>query len=166
MTIDQTYDPAVPIDSLRRHPENPRQGDIGAIHQSIQANGFYGAVIVQKSTGFILAGNHRWEAARHAGLETIPAHLIDVDDDRARRILLVDNRTNDLASYDDAELIDLLKTIRDGTGTLDGTGFDGDDLDQLIADVMPDFAPTDEEPARLDQRKPVTCPECGHEFTP
>jgi len=118
--IDQSYDPAVPIDTLTPHPLNPRQGDIGAIHQSITANGFYGAVIVQKSTGYIIAGNHRWKAAQHAGMTTIPAHVIDVDDDRARRILLADNRTNDLASYDDSALLDILQDLRTETGTLAG----------------------------------------------
>ena len=29
----------------------------------------------------------------------------------------------------------------------------------------PDFAPgTEEDQGRLDQKKPVTCPNCGHEF--
>lgn len=53
----------VALDALRPHPRNPRQGNIGAIHDSITANGFYGQVVAQKSTGFILAGNHRWRAA-------------------------------------------------------------------------------------------------------
>jgi hypothetical protein len=33
----------VPVDSLETHPRNVNQGDIGAIYESIGANGFYGA---------------------------------------------------------------------------------------------------------------------------
>ena len=163
-TINQATELAA-IDALRPHPRNPRQGDIGAIRQSIDANGFYGAVIAQKSTGFILAGNHRWKAAQQAGATEVPVTWVDVDDDHALRILLADNRTNDLATYDDGALADLLKQLHDATGTLAGTGYDGDDLDQLLAGLNPDFQPTDDEPPRLDQKTPVTCPECGHEFT-
>jgi ParB-like chromosome segregation protein Spo0J len=162
--INQTTETA-PIDTIRPHPRNPRQGDTGAIHQSIDANGFYGAVVAQKTTGFILAGNHRWAAARQAGATEIPVTWVDVDDDHALRILLADNRTSDLGSYDDNALADLLKELHESTGTLAGTGYDGDDLDELLADLNPNFLPTDEEPPRLDRKAPVTCPECGHEFT-
>lgn len=125
----------VPIDAIRPHPRNPRQGDVGAIHESIENNGFYGAIIAQKSTGYILAGNHRWQAARQAGATEIPVTWVDVDDDHALRILLADNRTNDLATYDTDTLAQLLREIHADTGSLLGTGYDGDDLDQLLADL-------------------------------
>ena len=124
-----------PIGKVAPHPRNPRQGDVGAIHQSIEANGFYGHVVAQRSTGYILAGNHRWLAARQAGAKRIPVTWVDVDDDHALRILLADNRTNDLASYDDASLAELLVDIQKATGDLTGTGYDGDDLDALLADL-------------------------------
>jgi ParB-like chromosome segregation protein Spo0J len=124
-----------PLDAIRPHPRNPRQGDIGAIHTSINTNGFYGTIIAQRSTGFILAGNHRWEAARQAGAETIPVTWINVDDEHATRILLADNRINDLAAYDDNALAELLQEIHDTTGSLIGTGYDTDDLDQLLNDL-------------------------------
>ena len=60
--ISQEY-AMVPVDSLETHPRNVNQGDIGAIYESIGANGFYGAIVAQKSTGRILAGNHRYQAA-------------------------------------------------------------------------------------------------------
>lgn len=121
----------VPIDTLVLHPRNARRGDIGAIHTSIQETGFYGRVLVQRSTMHVLAGNHRLQAAQHAGATHVPAEIIDVDDDTALRILLADNRTNDLADYDDAKLAELLRDLVTNTGTLDGTGYDGDDLDDL-----------------------------------
>ena len=133
-TLNQTTE-TVPIDALKAHPRNPRQGDIGAIHESIQVNGFYGFVIAQRSTGYILAGNHRWKAAQQAGAKTIPVTWIDVEDDHALRILLADNRTNDLATYDDNALAQLLQDLQNTTGSLAGTGYDGDDLDDLLKDL-------------------------------
>lgn len=159
----------VPVQDLTPHPKNPRQGDVGAIHQSIEANGFYGVVIAQKSTGRVLAGNHRLLAAKHAGAKTVPVTWVDVDDATALRILIADNRTNDLASYDNAALAELLQGVLADAGTLEGTGYDGDALDELLYSLgldAPDFAPSDEGPPRLDETTPVECPECGHEFRP
>ena len=123
-----------PLADLTPHPSNPRQGDIGAIIQSIEANGWYGTLVAQISTGYVLAGNHRLQAARHCGIDRVPVHWVDVDDDTANRILLADNRTTDLATYDNSLLADLLVEMGK-TGNLEGTGYDGDDLDDLLADL-------------------------------
>lgn len=154
--INQATELVAP-EALRPHPRNPRQGDIGAIHESIVANGFYGQVVAQRSTGFILVGNHRWKAAVAAGATEIPVTWIDVDDDRALRILLADNRTNDLASYDDEALAALLKELADASGLV-GTGYDGDDLDRLLKDLAaPEAFP------QIDELEPeYRCPSCGY----
>lgn len=125
----------VSLDKLRPHPKNPHQGDVGAIYESIEANGFYGVVVAQRSTGYILAGNHRYMAAEHAGATEVPVVWVDVDDDHALRILLADNRTTWLGNDDPEALARLLQEIADTAGTLDGTGYSGDDLDELLADL-------------------------------
>lgn len=151
MQIINNTSELAPLDAVRPHPKNPRQGDIGSIHESIQANGFYGAIIAQKSTGFILAGNHRWQAARQSGATEIPITWVDVDDDHALRILLADNRTNDLASYDDNALAELLKEIHEAHGNLIGTGYDGDALDELLADLGQSAEPPAVPEAQVDK---------------
>ena len=123
---------AVDINSLSPHPRNIRQGDVGAISESLKNNGQYRPIVVQKSTNQILAGNHTWQAAKSLGWKKIAATFIDVDDDRALRILLVDNKTNDLASYDENELADLLQELSASEQGLLGTNFDGDELDDLL----------------------------------
>lgn len=124
----------LPVDSLQRHPRNPRKGNVTKIAESIMTNGFYGAIVVQKSTNTIIVGNHRWEAAKQSGMTTIPAIVVDVDDATATKILLADNRTSDLAVYDAEELTSILKTVM-VEDDLTGTGFDAKDLDKMIADL-------------------------------
>jgi len=124
----------VPVDALQRHPKNPRKGNVTKIAESIMTNGFYGAIVVQKSTNTIIVGNHRWEAAKQSGMTTIPAIVVDVDDATATKILLADNRTSDLAAYDAEELTSILKTVM-VEDDLTGTGFDAKDLDKMIADL-------------------------------
>jgi ParB-like nuclease family protein len=131
-TVPQRY-AVTDLDRVRPHPKNPRQGDVGMISQSIDKNGFYGGLIVQEKTGLILAGNHRWRAAKQAGLTQLPMIFVDVDDATALRILLADNRANDLASYDTAGLAAVLQEL--GVEAMAGTGYDGDDLDKLLRDL-------------------------------
>lgn len=126
----------VGIDDVRPHPKNVRQGDIGAIAQSLSAHGQYRAIVAQRSTGHILAGNHTWKAAKQLGWKNISVHWLDIDDDRAMRILLADNRANDLANYDDAALLDVLRDMATSTDSLAGTLYDADDLDALAAKVI------------------------------
>lgn len=123
----------VGLEELKTHPRNPRRGDAERIARSIMANDFYGALIVQRSTGFILAGNHRYEAAKIAGMAELPVIYVDVDDDRALRIMLVDNREADLAGYDDAELASLLQELAISDAELIGTGYTTEDLALLVA---------------------------------
>ena len=129
---DQEYH-LVRVDDLSPHPDNPRRGNVTAIGESMDDNGFYGALVAQKSTGHILAGNHRWMAAKEAGLDVLPVIWVDVDDERAKRILLADNRTNDLATYDESGLLELLEGLALTPDELAGTAFDDDALDDMRA---------------------------------
>ena len=159
--LPQDYE-LVAVDALSLHPDNPRQGDVGAIHESIAANGFYGALVVQRSTGHVLVGNHRLQAAAHAGVAELPVVWVDVDDDRARRILLADNRSGDLASYDEGRLADLLSELAAGEDGLAGTAWDGEDLDRLLADARPpEGFPEVDENLETEHR----CPKCGYEWS-
>lgn len=127
----------VPIDSIAPHPANPNVGDVGSIGESIDQVGFYSTVYVQQSSGMILAGEHRWRALRDRGSVDVPVVFLDVDDETALRILIADNEIPRQHSYaDDTRLAALLTDLATQTprGLL-GTGFDGDGLDRLLADL-------------------------------
>ena len=127
---------AKPIDSVQPHPRNVRQGDVGAIANSLQLNGQYRPIVVHKTTGNILAGNHTYKAAVALQWTEIAITYVDCTDDQALKILLADNKANDLASYDDNALAELLKDLVGGPG-LDGTLYELSDLDDLIALLEP-----------------------------
>jgi hypothetical protein len=127
--IDQTY-AVIPIDKIQEHPQNPNKGDTDAIGESISANGWYGACIVQKSTGHILAGNHRYREAKSKGAKEIPVIYRDVDDETAIRILLADNEIARKGVYDP----ELLTTLLEGLESLDGTGW-GHTLEEALGRI-------------------------------
>src|SRR6478752_10186842 len=66
------------VDEVSQHPDNANNGDLEALKESIQVNGFFSPIIVQASTGYIIAGNHRWQVANELGMVTIPAIILDV----------------------------------------------------------------------------------------
>jgi hypothetical protein len=145
---DQTYDPDIPLKLLHEHPDNPNLGDVEAIAESLDQHGFYGAVIVQRSTGAIVAGNHRFRSALRKGAATLPGFWLDIDDDEAARILAVDNRTTHLATFDEAKLVALLTSAAETPRGLAGTGYDDKALNVLrrhqAALAVDDTTPGDE----------------------
>lgn len=121
----------VAIDTIHQHPDNPNSGDVELIAESILTNGFYNPVIVQASTGYILAGNHRYAAMLYLGQSHIPAVSIDVDDAAALKVLIADNRIAEMAERDPRALEVILKQLA-AEETLVGTGYMEDDLADLM----------------------------------
>lgn len=131
---DNFHDALLPyvmdIDAIHPHPRNARQGDIGAISESLTAHGQYDPLKYRAETGEIIVGNHRWKAAKALGWTKIAAIPLAVDDETAIKILLVDNRMSDLASYDTEALMELLQEYG-----VEDTGYDADAFDRMKEDV-------------------------------
>lgn len=120
----------VRLGDLRPFPGNARRGNVDAIAESLRVNGEYQPIVAQRSTGYVLIGNHRLQAAQKLGWTHLNVVYRDVDDDAARRIVVADNRTHDLGSYDERALAELLRSLED---ELQGTGYEIDDVDDLLA---------------------------------
>lgn len=133
----------VSVYTIEQHPENPNNGDIDALVESIRTNGFYQPIIVQTSTRFILAGNHRYVAALRLGLAEVPVVWRDVDNQAARRIMLADNRIAELAHRDEAQLADILESLHSTDDGLLGTGYLTSDMVDLIAMINDPLTPED-----------------------
>jgi ParB-like chromosome segregation protein Spo0J len=128
----------VPTDTLLVHPRNARQGDVGAITQSLTRFGQLKPVVVQASTRHVVAGNHTLKAARALRWPEIAAVLVDLDDAEALAYAIADNRTQELGTYDEDVLAAALTELA-SAGKLDGTGYDGDDVDALLAKLTGDM---------------------------
>jgi hypothetical protein len=132
VSIPATLAPlTVPIDGLVPYGKNPRRSNLDLIVDSLQRHGQYRPIVVRTGTFEVLAGNHTLAAAKELGWPEIAATFIDVSDDEAARIVLVDNRATDLGGYDNALLLDLLSELAQSEAQLLGTGYDPDDLDAL-----------------------------------
>lgn len=126
----------VPVGDLHTLPEtsNPRRGQIDRIRESLREFGFYRTVVVRKPQMTVLAGNHTVKAATAEGWDTIHATFVEVTDEQADRIVIVDNRLNDLAHNDDRVLAAMLASF---DGNLAGTGFTADEFQDLLMKTTP-----------------------------
>lgn len=127
----------VKVGDLAHFHKNPRRGDVEGIKESLIENGQYRPIIVNVGThtgrpNEVLAGNHTLRAAVAAGWSEIAVTFVDVDEDRAKKIVVSDNRLNDTASYDVDVLTDLLGTIPDVVGT----GYTSQDVQRMLAAQM------------------------------
>lgn len=151
---------------LNTYHRNPRRGDVEAIMGSLRANGQFKPIVVNvgSMTGRpneVLAGNHTLLAFRRlaennpfeAHWTGIKADVIDVDDEEAARIVLVDNQSWELGEgTDDAAVAELLNVV----GTT-GTGYSDEEMDALLEKLNPtvvDPPDADPEPPSLPEREP------------
>lgn len=120
----------VPIGDLVPYPDNPRKGNVDMIAESLKENGQFRPLIVQKSTSYILGGNHTFLGAKKLKWKKVDVVFVDVDEQHARKIVLADNRTSDLATYDTEVLMKLINDLEEPAV---GTGYTGADIQNLVS---------------------------------
>ena len=88
----------LPIYKVEPNPNQPRQSfdeeELQALSDSIAEHGVVQPLTVrQMSSGYyqIIAGERRWRAARMAGLNEIPAVIVEADDKKAMELALIEN---------------------------------------------------------------------------
>ena len=100
----------IPIIRIEPHPEQPRsqfeQDKIEELTSSIREHGVLTPLLVRQLENGdyqIIAGERRWRAARAAGLESLPARVIETDDKNTMVLALVENlQREDLTPIEEA----------------------------------------------------------------
>lgn len=139
------------VTDLKPHPKNYRShpdDQIEHIKQSITEHGVYRNIVVAKDDT-ILAGHGVVEAAKRLGIKELPVVRVDIDpaSDAAFKIVVGDNEISHLSENDDRLLSELLKGIKDSTGSLLGTGYDEKMLAALVFVTRPQSEIPDEKAA-------------------
>ena len=97
MPEEQARATGIRISQIEPNPRQPRQNfdpeALEELAQSIRENGVITPITLRKTgeTYQIIAGERRWRAARLAGLHEIPAVVLDVDEDTAYALALIEN---------------------------------------------------------------------------
>ncbi len=88
----------LPLYKIEPNPDQPRKDfdpeEQQALADSIALHGLVQPITVRKAdNGYyqIIAGERRWRAARMAGLEELPALVVEADDRKAKELALIEN---------------------------------------------------------------------------
>lgn len=109
-------DKAYPLEKLKFDPQNARlhnERNIKSIMQSLKEFGQHAPLVVRTPDNIVVVGNGRLEAMRRLGWETAWVVFVDDDDEQALRRSLMDNRTAELAEWDEAVLEAILSDLDD-----------------------------------------------------
>lgn len=109
----------VPLSSMEPDPNQPRSamGDLGELVDSIRSKGVLEPILVrptpdledteasdQPATYRIISGERRYRAAREAGLYEVPVVVMEVSEEEALEIALIENlQRKDLTPFEEAE---------------------------------------------------------------
>lgn len=157
--------------NMRIHPK--RQQD--ALAGSLDEVGVVQGVIINKRTSeewpagergveTMVDGHLRCQMAISKGQPEIPVVYVDLTPKEESLVLATFDPIGEMAAVDTEKLGELLQDIETSDAGLQSL------LDEMSTEygiTVPNFEPVGaDEQGQLDQKAPVTCPECGKEFVP
>jgi ParB-like chromosome segregation protein Spo0J len=155
------------IEDLVFDPNNARkhgQKNLDAIKGSLVKFGQQKPIVVNEKN-IVLAGNGTLEAARQLGWDTIQSVVTDLDKFNQTAFSLADNRTAELASWDEEILGSSLRSLQGEEYDLNAIGFSDDDVIAFLSDWHSDIdknsnvEKTDENLDGITSTIKITCPQ-------
>lgn len=120
----------VEITKIKPYERNPRENDnaVDAVANSIKEFGWQQPIVVDKQ-GTIIAGHTRYKAAIKLGIDIVPVvYAENLTEEQVRAYRLADNKSGELATWDESLLSKELNAILN----MDMTNFGFDDLDSFL----------------------------------
>jgi len=108
----------VGIGLVKPYPGNPRVHALESITASLRRFGFVAPLVVQRSTGLVVAGNGRLQAALSLGLLSVPVRYVDLTDEEAAAYVLADNRLGEESKWDVPLLMEQVQAMDDFDASL------------------------------------------------
>jgi ParB-like chromosome segregation protein Spo0J len=161
----------VSIDSLHLDPANVRkhpERNTAAIKASLTKFGQQKPIVVD-AKGIVLAGNGTLAAARELGWPEIGIVRSNLIGSEATAYAIADNRTAELAEWDDVGLAETLRSLQSEDFDLDAVGFTDDEVDSLIDGMAGDLVSDGSDGKEYDESianevEYHTCPNCLHKW--
>lgn len=146
------------ISELSLDPNNARKHpvkNIDSIKGSLKKFGIQKPIVID-AKNIVIAGNGTLEAAKELGWTHIDVVVTELDELGKMAFALADNKTSELAEWDD----DILKYQLDW---LDKQDFDIGDIgfDAMINNFEPG---EEDDQGKLDEKQKHICPKCGEVF--
>ena len=113
--------------NVRRHPER----NLAAIKASLARFGQQTPIVVDQAN-ICRKGNGTLEAARALGWDTIQVTRTPLAGSEATAYAIADNRTSELAEWDDTALAETLRALQSEDFDLAAIGYDAAEVDAMI----------------------------------
>jgi len=168
------------LDDIIQADTNPKDHDLGVLYQSMKRFGFTNPIIINESTGKLLAGHGRLQTLKmmRDNGEKAPDRIqveLDTGDEtieywhvpvlygvsienlaEAQAYLIADNRLTELGGWKPMDLMENLSEILEETGNLDGTGYDLDDVETILSDIERDTFDVSDTMTEIDDETEVS----------
>lgn len=144
---------SVPLSDLKEDPQNARkhgQRNIEAIKASLDRFGQQTPIVID-GDNVVRKGNGTFRAARELGWDKLQCVRTTLAGSEAKAYAIADNRTGDLAEWDELVLAETIKSLQseeDEALSL-ATGFDDDEVDELLERLAEEHANDNQGPSVL-----------------
>ena len=129
----------IKIEELDLDPANVRQHDdknLAAIKSSLRRFGQQKPIVVD-SKGVVIAGNGTLTAARSLGWDRIRIVRTQLEGSEATAYAIADNRTAELANWDDDALMQQLSALDlEDSALVEAAGFSAAELEGMVDDLL------------------------------
>ena len=117
---------------LKPWQDNPRINDhaVDAVARSIKTFGFNVPILCDQNLT-IVAGHTRLKGAKKLGLEKVPVIILKMTDEQRKAFSIADNKTAEIADWDDSKLKEVLKGI-DSQFEMNVLGFSEEEFERLF----------------------------------
>lgn len=149
------------LSQIKQYEKNPRRNDqaVDAVVASIEQCGYCSPILVDENN-VILAGHTRYKALQKLGWKEAEVVVRDgLTDEQKRKYRLLDNKTNEFASWD----FDLLSEEIEGVD-FEGFDFGFDMIDFNSVESSEDEAPESFKEYGETIETKHRCPRCGYEW--
>tara|TARA_Y100001973_G_C5194388_1_gene333179 strand:- start:580 stop:1065 length:486 start_codon:yes stop_codon:yes gene_type:complete len=155
----------VNIDKVIPYINNPRKNtNVDKVMSSIKEFGFQQPIVVDKEN-VIVVGHTRYEAAKKLDLKEVPVVVANLTELQAKAYRIADNKVAQDNYWDFEKLQIELDNILENNYDLLNTGFDTDELDNLMNKIdKANDNDLDTEITEGDLKASKKCPSCGYEF--
>jgi DNA modification methylase len=126
-----------PLEDLLENPRNPRVNDhaVKQVSASIEQFGFGAPIVARKSNHMVIAGHTRLKAAKLLGWDKVPVRFLKLNSRKAEALMVADNKTGELAAWNEAELAALLQELE--AEQIEVPGFEEGALERLLEELDP-----------------------------
>lgn len=165
MSVPSVRIETMPLRDLMAAPYNPRSISaeaLAGLRASVERFGLVQPIVWNERTRRVVGGHQRLKVLQDAGEVAARVCVVDLPESEEKALNVALNNPHIAGEFTE-DLDGLLAEIAADEADL----YEALRLDELADHALPDFEPVDgDDQHRLDEKKKIACPACGHEFAP